>query len=211
MIGATCCGMVAMDTATMLDRTKAAMSRHDHSVLGPRMPLGVTTSACCACIALVIALVSCGGQRRDVAPRELEQVAWWVEDLAHGKPRTATELVVADASGGMLRIARWAHGRDDQREEIPRAVARRRDRWPPLRALIADGLVVSDTASGGLFLAPGSERHGQRALAESLVAEENGERESIDLFVLSLGDADDAATLRYRVAVRAARLELDGR
>jgi len=175
------------------------------------MRLRLSALAWCACIALVIVLGACGGQRRDVAARELEQVAWWVEDLAHGKPRTATELVVADASGGMLRIARWAHGRDDQREEIPRAVARRRDRWPPLRALIAEGLVVSDTASGGLVLAPGTERHGQRAIAESLVAAENGERESIDLLVLSLGDADDGATVRYRAAVRAARLELDGR
>jgi hypothetical protein len=161
-------------------------------------------------LVLPLLLVGCVASRRGVALEEIEVAAWWVEDVAHGRARDPAELVAENASDGLLRIARWARGADAARPELPAPIARRRERWPALAALIRDGVVAVDPATRALTPVRGSEQRGERALAESLVRDENGDRGAVDYTMLTLGRADDAGARRYRATARAARVRWDG-
>ena len=82
--------------------------------------------------------------RSRLSPDEAERIAWYVEDVAHGIERKPTELIYADGSDALLRVARWAQGnqRDGVIVQLPEPIDQRSQRWALLAQGIAQGLVA---------------------------------------------------------------------
>jgi hypothetical protein len=152
-------------------------------------------------------LAACGGApRRDLAPGEAELVAWWCEDVARGQRRSAGELRTEHASAALGRVAAWAET-PSASGAWPQQLATRRARWPVVRSLLRQGVLVV-VEPGLLAVRPGAGAD-ERALAQPVADAENQERRTLEALVLSLAQPDDAITRRYRSALRAARTTLD--
>ena len=155
----------------------------------------------------LLALAACGGApRRDLAPQEAELVAWWCEDVARGHARSAGELRTEDASAALERVATWAVTRSSI-GDLPQQLATRRARWPVVRSLLKQGLLV--LVEPGLVAVRPDASADERSLAQPVADSENQERRFLEALVLSLAQPDGVITRRYRAALRAARLELD--
>jgi len=156
---------------------------------------------------LLLAVSACaGGPRRELTPREAELAAWWCEDVAHGHQRTAGELRTEDASAALQRLATWAETHSSL-GDLPQQLASRRARWPVVRSLLGQGLLVM--VEPGLIAVRPDASAEERSLVQPVVDSENQERRTLEALILSLTQPDDAITRRYRAALRAARLELD--
>jgi hypothetical protein len=123
----------------------------------------------------LLALSACGGQRTALDRDESEVLAWYVEDLAHGLPRVASELQRPDGSEGMAAAAAWLSG-----PTPPSEMLRRQQRWAALRALCHDRALAID-AEGQLRA-----RDDRRTTAQ-LAAQENLARDTLGQVLLSLG------------------------
>ncbi|MCS6970314.1 MAG: hypothetical protein N3B15_03510 [Planctomycetota bacterium] len=162
-----------------------------------------------ALLAAALVLAACLGRPSQAwQPEQAEAVAWWVEDLAHGRHRLPAEIDFVDGGPGAARIARWAAGqRLGERWQPPSAVQRRRERWPALAAALAEGSIQA-TDDGWLAPAVGLAPE-RRAAIEPLVEQENAARALLDQLLLTLGAPDPEVERVYRAAVRAARVALD--
>jgi hypothetical protein len=161
-------------------------------------------------LAAVLICCSCSGARpRAATGDELEIVAWYVEDVAHGIDRRPEELLLVDGSQRMQRIAEWALGSEIRGQRAPpRLLLARRNRMPLLASAMRQDLVVLLPDSGLLAPKPGLDRE-EREVAEALVDSENHDRRAIDAIVLAMADAPEDDTLRFMRAAHAARIELD--
>ncbi|TVR42905.1 MAG: hypothetical protein EA402_10655 [Planctomycetota bacterium] len=116
----------------------------------------LTVSACCS-LGLIGLLLAMGCQRPGsvLAREELQLIAWYVEDVAHGQLRDPGELALLDGSDGVRRVAEWAWGsRSDGRlVRHPDPLAARRGRWALLAQGLGAGRIVY-TQTGQLALAP---------------------------------------------------------
>ena len=107
-------------------------------------------------IALSLLVSGCGARTQSGASLdEVLQAVWYVEDIAHGLPRSHTELMVVDASPAMMEIARWARGstRDGVQALQPDPLQQRRQRWPLLAQGMEAGYVLINEG-GQLRLQP---------------------------------------------------------
>ncbi|TVR07952.1 MAG: hypothetical protein EA401_14485 [Planctomycetota bacterium] len=93
--------------------------------------------------ALVFALMACAQRPQMLVPSEIDQLVWYVEDVAHGVQRDYRELRLREASHAMDMVAQWAVGdlRDGEQVSHPAPLAPRRQRWPLLAQGLAAGLV----------------------------------------------------------------------
>jgi hypothetical protein len=157
---------------------------------------------------LVLALVACAGSARELRSDEARLVAWWIEDVAHGRPRDPAELATTDASAPLDRVRDWLRGTRTAAGawRAPPRLHARLTRWPVVRALLHRGIVV--LAGDGLIAVDPRATPGDRALAQTLVDAENDDRRVLETTVLSVADAGSAATRRLRVALAQARAEL---
>lgn len=163
----------------------------------------------CALIAALVWWPACAARPAHAwRPEQAEAAAWWVEDIAHGRARDPGELDFVDGGERPARIARWAAGhRIDGAWLPPLQLERRRERWPQLRRLLAEGAILA-TEEGWLAPAPGLPPE-RRAEVEALVEAENAARLLLDQLLLALGAPDPEVERVYRAAVRAARVALD--
>ena len=104
-------------------------------------------------IFIVLSGIGCGenerllGSRADgLTKKEIQFVAWWTEDVAHGGMRSPDELVRKDSSPAMNRLAHWAYGRiyNNEGSGTPPVLRDRRQRWPLIAASLAQGTVILD-------------------------------------------------------------------
>lgn len=100
---------------------------------------------------LSFVLLSCEQRRVSISNDEMQQVVWYVEDLAHGIERKPTELIFPDGTESMLRVAQWAQGnrQDGVLVRQPEPLQQRLTRWPIVAKGLAQGLVAY-TESGQL-------------------------------------------------------------
>ena len=155
----------------------------------------------------LLALAACGGSpRREFVAGEADLVAWWCEDVARGHARSAGELRTEDSSAALERVAAWA-GTRSAVGDLPQQLAARRARWPVVRSLLRQGLLV--LVEPGLVAVRPDASADDRSLAQPVADAENQERRTLEALVLSLAQPDDATTRRYRAALRAARIGLD--
>ena len=157
-------------------------------------------------ITLVVLTACGGGPRRELAPQEADLVAWWCEDIARGHQRSAGELRTEHASAALARVATWAGTRSPS-GDLPQQLATRRARWPVVRSLLEQGVLV--LVEPGLVAVRPDASADERSLAQPVADSENQERRTLEALVLSLAQPDDAVTRRYRSALRAARFTLD--
>lgn len=158
-------------------------------------------------VLLLFVLAGCGGApRRELAPREADLVAWWCEDVARGHDRSPGELRTEDASAALARLATWASTRSAI-GDLPQQLVSRRARWPVVRSLLRQGVLVL-VEPGLLAVDPGASAD-ERSLAQPVADTENQDRRTLEALVLALAQPDDATTRRYRAALRAARFDLD--
>lgn len=154
---------------------------------------------------LGIALVSCAA--RPVLDRdETALVAWWIEDTCRGVQRTVAELRTEHPSQGLQRIADWAATRGAQ-GGLPPQLASRRARWPVVRAFLADGTLVP--AEDGLVTVPQQTTSEQATMARVVAKDENRDRLTGEVVVLSMANEAEDGTRRLRQALRNARIEAD--
>ena len=136
-------------------------------------------------LTLLLALLAasgCGQNRQNLSPVEIEQTAWYVEDVAHGLSRQPAELITVDASETFLRIARWAQGNrhDGRMVSQPDPLQQRLQRWPLIAQGLSQGLVAY-TEGGQLRMVADEvaklpEDDPLLALLIPAVADENGDR-----------------------------------
>lgn len=159
-------------------------------------------------LALVLAFGSACQDRHTWRGPEAEQVAWWIEDLAHGAHRRVGEIQLVDQSEMEARVATWAQGSSTpQAHRWPALLEARIQRQPLLAACAQQGLIVH-TKDGWLAPRPKLDPL-QRATVDDLVDHENLDRRQLDATVLALADANPDAATAYLAAARAARTALD--
>lgn len=160
--------------------------------------------------ALVLAAAACAARPQSAwQPEQAEAVAWWIEDVAHGRVRDPAELQFEGAGQGPDEIARWAAGnRIGGRWEPPARLAARTARWGQIAAALATGEAVPAGDSGLLAPAPGVPPERRAAVAE-LVDAENDDRRFLALVVQGLGHPDPGVRRAYEAASRDARSALD--
>lgn len=167
-----------------------------------------STGACTRRAALLLGIgalllaAGCGAARRDLDGEETRLVAWWVEDVARGMPRSADELATTDPSAALARVHEWASSKPPQ-------LRNRRNRWAAICPLMISGTIVA--VEPGLLGVDPSADPGEATLARGLVDAENSDRRMLDSIVLSLVKADPRGSARYRGDVAAARRALDQR
>ena len=159
------------------------------------------------CVLAAVWLVGCGGPRHQLAEDEVELVAWYAEDVAHGLDRDPFELVSEDASDGRLQIATWALARIDggQASAHPAILTGRRSRWPVVQRGFREGLLAIDPADGQLVPAPDTSLG---TTWQELLAQENLDRLQTARILLARGEIT-AVSLRGRqllATLRDARL-----
>ena len=155
--------------------------------------------------ALLLLLVACAA-RPALDRDETALVAWWVEDVCRGLPRSVAELRTENASQGLQRIAEWAatHGSVGS---LPSQLRARRARWPVVRSFLADGTLVS--AEDGLVVVAATVAGDTATLARVAAKDENRDRLTGEVVVLSMAREDEPGTRLLRGALRQARLAAD--
>jgi hypothetical protein len=158
---------------------------------------------------LVSLLAGCAARPPEAwQPERAEAVAWWIEDVARGAPRTPAEIDWIGAGPRDAAVLRWAGGSElDGRWVPPAQLAARRSRWPELRLALAAGEVVA--LGDGLLAQGDGVAPARRAAAEALVDAENADRRLIDGLVLTIASPDAEVERTYRTAATAARRMLD--
>jgi len=171
-------------------------------------PLRLCDRSAIGCVLLsLILMVGCAA--RTVLDREeTALVAWWVEDTCRGVPRTVAELRTEHPSQGLQRIADWAATRGAQ-GGLPPQLASRHARWPVVRAFLVEGLLVP--AEDGLVTVPKSATGEQAAMARTVAKDENHDRLTGEVVVLSMARENEDGTRRLRTALRQTRTEADVR
>lgn len=160
-------------------------------------------------LVVVLACSACSGPARELRSDEARLVAWWIEDVAHGRVRDPGELAIAGGSAPLDRVREWARGAQvGDQWRAPTRLETRLTRWPVLRALLGRGIVV--LAGDGLIAVEPRASAGDRALAQALVDAENDDRRVMETTVLSIADAGPQATRRLRAELAQARDELAG-
>lgn len=156
----------------------------------------------------VLVLTSACGDPRGVSADQIDLVAWYVEDVAHGQTRNPQELRVTDATPEMERLATWLAGTTvREQNQPPRQLASRRERWPEVKALFVQGHAV--VLDDGLIGAnPKSSREDQ-TYALPIVDAENRDRRSIDALLISLAKCNHAEAKSWVARMAAARVTLD--
>lgn len=155
--------------------------------------------------ALLLLVLGCAA-RPALGRDETTLVAWWVEDVCRGLPRTVAELRTENASQGLQRIAEWAatHGTVGS---LPSQLGARRARWPVVRSFLADGTLVP--AEDALVAVPATVSGDTAVLARITAKEENRDRLTGEVVVLSMAREDERGTRLLRAALREARLAAD--
>jgi hypothetical protein len=158
-------------------------------------------------ILLGVLLASCE-QERGLPPDQMDLVAWYIEDVAHGNARDPGELVLPDAGEAMSKIAIWLAGGQVRDQHIPpKQLETRRDRWPALRSLFLQGQVVA-LEDGLVAPSPGLDSD-DRLYVLPVVDAENHDRRNIDALVIGLSAADHAAARHWLGRSSTARHALD--
>jgi len=154
-----------------------------------RAKLGGMRSRAVLCLLLPILLsVGCLRDPQVLGPAEVELVAWYMEDLAHGLERDPYELLTAEPSQGMEAIALWALGSvtDNRSTEPPRLLRTRRARWPLLVRGLNEGAILLDPENGLLRLDDALSTQ-TRSLYVDDVDQENLDRLQLDSILLARG------------------------
>ncbi len=153
---------------------------------------------------VAVALCGCAGSARELRGDEARLIAWWLEDVAHGRPRDPDELATSAGSAPLARVREWTRAINVAGQwRPPLRLQARQTRWPVLRALLGRGIVV--LARNGLVAVEPQADARDRALAQSLVDAENDDRRVLETTVLSIADAGPAATRDLRAALVRAR------
>ena len=154
---------------------------------------------------LGIALVGCAA--RPVLDRdETALIVWWIEDTCRGVPRTVAELRTEHPSQGLQRIADWAATRGAN-SGLPPQLAARRARWPVVRAFLVDGTLVP--AEDGLVTVLPQATSEHAIMARVVAKDENRDRLTGEVVVLSMANEAEDGTRRLRQALRHARIAAD--
>lgn len=143
---------------------------------------------------------------------EVELVIWYVEDLAHGRPREPAELVRHDSSPGLARILEWAAPlyREGRPVGHPPVLLERRNRWPLLREALASRRLKPD-GRGGLVPVAAAAKGSADELLATEAERENLDRERITAILLARAGLDPRHGTGRRLAsgLVAAAAELD--
>ena len=154
---------------------------------------------------LLVAIAGCAA-RPVLDHDETALVTWWVEDSCRGVSRSVAELRTEDASQGLQRIASWAATRGTS-GALPPQLATRRARWPVVRHFLASGILVP--AQDGLVTVPADALGDEASLARAVAKDENRDRLTSEVVVLSMAREDEAGTRRLRTALRDTRIRAD--
>jgi hypothetical protein len=150
---------------------------------------------------------SCGDPR-GVTGDQIDLVAWYLEDVAHGQPRNPQELKVTNPTPEMDRIATWLAGTTvREQHQPPRQLASRRERWPEVKALFVQGHAV--VLDDGLIGANPSSSREDQTYALPIVDAENRDRRSLEALLISLAKCDRAEAKIWVARMAAARVKLD--
>jgi hypothetical protein len=151
------------------------------------------------------------GTRQNLTRDQVTFVAWYVEDVAHGLNRDDGELEAESTSVALQKVSAWLVGRTDEQRQrrLPRQLELRRQRWPALRALLREKIVLPEQTGLVTLSAEVDKSTDEVALAQELIAAENQDRRLLDLMVLSLTGADDRTARNYAETMRQARQSLD--
>lgn len=155
------------------------------------------------------ALLSSGcGDPRGVAGDQIDLVAWYIEDVAHGQPRNPQELRVTNPTPEMDRIATWLAGTTvREQHQPPRQLASRRDRWPEVKALFVQGHAV--VLDDGLIGANPKASREDQTYALPIVDAENRDRRSLEALLISMAKCNHAEAKTWVARMAAARVQLD--
>lgn len=161
----------------------------------------------------LIAVMSWGCLRQpaQLTRAEVEEIAWYVEDVCHGIDRNPYELAIAESSTGKREILAWALGTLRELESVahPAALTVRVERWPLVRQGYRSGALQVD-ADGLPKLAPG--------IADEIVEvyrpiaqQERLDRLALVAILLARGQISpgSARATELTQALREARLSLD--
>lgn len=160
-----------------------------------------------AALSLLIWFSSCA-ESRALPPEHADLIAWYIEDVAHGNVRKSDELVLTPSSDAMERVATWLAGGMVRDQHIPpRQVASRRERWPALKALYLQGLVV--VLDDGLVAATPTLAKEDQAYVLPVIDSENLDRRSINALVISMVQADRNEASLWLARSATARIALD--
>ena len=152
-------------------------------------------------------LTGCG-EPRGVTGEQIDLVAWYIEDVAHGQTRNPQELKLSDRTPEMDNIATWLAGASlREQHQPPRQLASRRDRWPEVKALFAQGHAV--VLDDGLIGANPKSTREDQTYALPIVDAENRDRRSLDALLISLSKCDRAEAKIWVARMAAARVALD--
>ena len=166
----------------------------------------VRSSSLLAMIVLSV-LVGCGGPRPFTADHA-ELVAWWIEDVVRGAPREPDELRLTEPTTASDRVATWAAGSTVRGESLPPPqVVARRARWPALRALFRQGMIV-ETDYALVAARPDLARDDQDYVLPVIDAE-NHDRRAIEAVVAALAQLKGADLVAWVANARKARLTQD--
>lgn len=142
---------------------------------------------------------------------EVQEIAWYVEDICHGIERDPYELAQADASHGKQDIMLWAMGtvRENQSIAHPTALTVRQERWPLIRQGLRQGVLQVD--EGGLLRLASDADEEQADLYRPGARQENLDRLSLVAILLARGriPTGSARAEEMTAALREARRGLD--
>lgn len=146
------------------------------------------------CLLLLVAALVLGGCGRGMpvtlSSDEAGRVAWFVEDVCHGLPRSADELLVEGASEALLRLYAWLSGPQESglSRALPEPLGMRRERW---RQLLGPGLRRGALASGERYglvsLQPQASPLDGRILLDP-IQQENFDRQQTHEILLRIAD-----------------------
>lgn len=156
----------------------------------------------------LLALAGCGGATRSAQDEHAELVAWWIEDVVRGAPREPDELRLAEPTTASERVATWAAGSIVRGESLPPPqVVARRARWPALRALFRQGMIV-ETDQALVAARPDLARDDQDYVLPVIDAE-NHDRRAIEAVVAALAQLEGRDLDAWVGHARKARLAQD--
>lgn len=162
-----------------------------------------------ACLMLLLA-AGCARSTQALRPEEAREVAWYVEEVAHGLGGDPFELVEEDASEGKRNIALWAlgHVEDVTPVRAPRQLESRARRWPVVEQGLRSGALVLDP-SGLIALAVDISDEDRRIYRDA-VESENLDRLAVTSLLLARGELQPETPRAEALidALRRARLEL---
>ncbi|NRA36772.1 MAG: hypothetical protein HRU15_01415, partial [Planctomycetes bacterium] len=64
-------------------------------------------------------------RKQNIHSREIQNLAWFIEDICHGLQRDSKELIQASSSSTMLHLIAWLLSSEDQDLEWPRHIRKR--------------------------------------------------------------------------------------